>query len=145
MVWLLSSLLVLAGSFASAELPKKKIILSGKTLTVEIARTQEEQSKGLMYRRSLPENHGMLFIYKEERVLHFWMKNTFIPLSIGYFDKSRRLLEVQDMEASVSVLQAQVSRSTSSAPAQYALEVNRGWFKENKVQPGQKFRFLNSD
>ena len=75
-----------------------------------------------MFREELPEDRGMLFVFPDERVLEFWMRNTEIPLSIAFADASGRIVRIADMEP---LSDAPVS---SGAPARYALEVNRGWF-----------------
>jgi uncharacterized membrane protein (UPF0127 family) len=95
-----------------------------------------------MFRKSLPENEGMLFINDKEKPLRFWMKNTFIPLSIAYLDKDRKILNIEDMRPSTSIMQESVAISESVKPAQYALEMNQGWFKKNKIIPGHKFEFV---
>lgn len=113
---------------------------NGLTLTVEIAQSDEQRTRGLMYRQSLPVGAGMLFIFPEEQYLSFWMSNTLIPLSIGYFDKKRVLLEIHDMEPSVGpVRDENLPRYPSSRPAMYALEVQKGWFAKNKIKPGAVF------
>jgi uncharacterized membrane protein (UPF0127 family) len=102
-----------------------------RVLLVEIADTPAKRSTGLMYRKSLGKNEGMLFVYPEEDFLSFWMKNTFIPLSIGFFDKNGVLLETYDMRPN-QTLETYESRKK----AIYALEVNQGWFRENGIAPG---------
>jgi uncharacterized protein len=90
---------------------------------VEVADDLTEQAKGLMDRTTLGENKGMLFVYPEERKLSFWMKNTLIPLSIAFIDSEKPL----DDEPPSYV---------SAEPAQYALEVNQGFFERRGVKVG---------
>ena len=118
---------------------KKELKIGDKTLYVEIADTQEKRSQGLMYRKKLPSNAGMLFIFDKESIQNFWMKNTFIDLTIGFFDKSRVLIDMQDMDGVKSILQKDIPRASSKFPAKFALEVNKGWFKKNGIKLGQKF------
>lgn len=118
-----------------------KIQLGNQILQVEIADTPSTRSKGLMERDELPEQSGMLFVYPKEELLSFWMKNTRIPLSIGFFDKERRLLQVIDMDISKEKEPSVIY--SSYRPAKYALEVQRGWFKKYKIQLGDKFSMLN--
>jgi uncharacterized protein len=101
---------------------------------VEVADEPAEQAKGLMYRKALGKNRGMLFVYPEERELSFWMKNTLIPLSIAYIDSKRRIVDIQDMKP----LDDRPPHYVSSEPAQYALEVNRGFFKKRGVKVGDR-------
>jgi uncharacterized protein len=101
---------------------------------VEVADDPAEQAKGLMYRKTLGENRGMLFVYPEERELSFWMKNTLIPLSIAFIDSKRRIIDIQDMKP----LDDRPPHYVSSEPAQYALEVNRGFFEKRGVKVGDR-------
>lgn len=124
---------------------KKTIVFKNKTkLTVEVAVSNAERSHGLMYRKSMPKDQGMLFIFPEEQLMSFWMKNTYIPLSIGFFDKDKKLFEILDMNVvSGPVNDSQLENYVSSRAGKYALEVNQGWFSKNKIKPGEQFRFLD--
>jgi uncharacterized membrane protein (UPF0127 family) len=106
------------------------LTIKGKTLKVEVARTEQEKEKGLMFRERLGKDEGMLFVYEEEETLSFWMKNTFLPLSIAFIDKKGRIVDIQDMQP--FSLQTHVS----SRPAKYALEMNQGWFRRNGINVG---------
>jgi uncharacterized membrane protein (UPF0127 family) len=119
---------------------KEKITLAGKTISVEVAETSEQHEHGLMFRNSMPENDGMIFIFGEEDIRYFWMKNTYIDLSIGYFDKDKTLIDIQEMKAT-SMMETRPPSYPSAKPAMYALEMNKGWFAKNKVKLGQKFQF----
>ena len=116
----------------------KQINLGGKTITVEIADTEKKREHGLMFRENMPQNHGMLFIFDYEQPLNFWMKNTYIDLAIGYFDKDRTLVDIQEMK-STSVMTVDFPTYPSKKPAQYALEMNSGWFSANNVKLGSRF------
>lgn len=118
---------------------KEKIKIGNKIITVEIADSHEKQAYGLMHRSSLNTDQGMLFIFSDEQVRSFWMKNTFVPLSIGYFDAQKKLIDIQDMKPAVSEMQADFPSYVSSGPAQYALEMSLGWFQKNKIKLGQRF------
>ena len=108
-------------------------------LKVQIAKTQEEQEKGLMFKKKLSEEEGMLFVFSEEKIAGFWMKNTTIPLSIGFFNSKKRLFEIIDMEPANQIeLNPPVYQSKD--PALYALEVNKGWFKRKKIKIGTKLK-----
>ncbi|WCL50267.1 DUF192 domain-containing protein [Leptospira sp. GIMC2001] len=108
------------------------VVKIGKaSLRVEIADTPQRRSTGLMFRTKLARNEGMLFVFPNEDYLSFWMKNTKIPLSIGYFDQDGILLEIHNMKPNQTT---EVYNARSKAI--YALEVNQGWFKENGVSIG---------
>ncbi|MDQ3864602.1 MAG: DUF192 domain-containing protein [Actinomycetota bacterium] len=121
----------------SSKLPTVTIDVSGGEkvrVWVEIADDPYERARGLMYRRSLGENRGMLFVYPRERELSFWMKNTFIPLSIAFIDSERRIIDIQDMRP----LDDQPPGYDSAEPAKYALEVNQGFFEKSGVKVGDR-------
>jgi hypothetical protein len=99
---------------------------------VEIADDPWEDAKGLMYRTALGENRGMLFVYPDERPLSYWMRNTFIPLSIAYIDSEGRITDILDMKP----LDDKLPHYVSSEPVQYALEVNQGFFDKSGVEVG---------
>jgi uncharacterized protein len=120
----------------------KTIVFStGKSLKAEIAKNDQDRAKGLMFRKTLPEGTGMLFVFKNDQFLSFWMKNTYVPLTIGFFDNHKKLLEMKDMEPHLGpVPDDKLPRYESSLPARYALEVPKGWFKKNKVPIGATFK-----
>lgn len=127
-------------SFKTAQLK-----IGGKTLTVELAQTPEQRTQGLMHRTELKDGTGMLFIFGRETPQSFWMKNTLIPLSIGYFDKSKKLVRVLKMNPeSKMVRDGELKRYESGAPALFALEVPQGWFEKNKVKVGATFELKAS-
>jgi uncharacterized membrane protein (UPF0127 family) len=103
---------------------------------IELATTPESRSCGLSRRKSLPANRGMLFVYADPEILTFWMKDTHIPLSIAFIDADRRIVSIQKM------IPLQINPDhISPVPAQFALEVNRGWFEENDVGIGDTLTF----
>ncbi|MFN7729033.1 MAG: DUF192 domain-containing protein [Bdellovibrio sp.] len=114
----------------------QKIEVANVPLLVEVADTPQRLARGLMFRTSLGEGKGMLFIFENEEIRGFWMKNTFVPLSIGFFDRNKKLLEIQDMEPVKSEMELNPPSYTSNAPAMYALEVPRGWFQKHKIKIG---------
>ena len=109
--------------------------LKGETFTIEVADSPGKQELGLMFRDSMPKDHGMLFIFPGESMRSFWMKNTRIPLDIIYFDAEFRL---------VSVSSAKPCRTTrcpgypSDGPAKYVLELNQGLADELQLEVGDR-------
>ena len=106
------------------------LTIGGKTIKVEVARTEKEQERGLMFRERMGKDEGMLFVYEREERLSFWMKNTRLPLSIAFIDKGGRIVDIQDMEP------FSLDTHTSAYPARYALEMNRGWFAREGIKVG---------
>ena len=134
--WLSICLLALfwAGCAREESATRRLIIaVGGQQLDVEVADTPELQRKGLMGRRDLADNAGMIFLLDPPRRATFWMRDTFVPLSVAYADVSGRIMEIQDMtpldETPI------ISRSEQVA---FALEVNQGWFEKHGVRPGSK-------
>lgn len=111
------------------------LTLKEKKIRVEVARTESEKAKGLMFRESLGEDEGIIFVYAREEILSFWMKNTRIPLSIAFIDQRGRIVDIQDMEP------FSLRTHFSARPAQYALEMNKGWFQRNGVGVGDFVKF----
>lgn len=107
-------------------------------LEVEIANTPSSRNQGLMGRDSLPEKTGMLFVYDDPEILCFWMKNTRIPLTVGFFNAEKALIQTEDMDPPKSS-HSPLRLYKSTKPAQYALEVPQHWFKKNKISLGEKF------
>jgi uncharacterized membrane protein (UPF0127 family) len=111
-----------------------ELSVKGKKIKAEVARTEEEKSRGLMFREKMGPEEGMLFIYEREEFLSFWMKNTPLPLSIAFLDRNGRIVDLQDMEP------FNLRTHTSARPAKYALEMNRNWFRKNGVKVGDVIR-----
>ena len=109
------------------------IISSDGTRTeveIEIADDRAEQQRGLMERTELAENAGMLFVFDREEPRSFWMRNTLIPLSIAYIDSDGRIVDIKDMQP------LDETSVPSAEPAQYALEVNQGFFEARGIEVG---------
>ena len=134
--YLIPSLCLLwASAVYSQGLPKIPIYVKGREIRVEVAKTEEERSRGLMERASLGKDEGMLFIFEAEGIHGFWMKNTLLPLSIAFIDKEGNIVQITDMEPRT------LSVHDPPKPVLYALEMNRGWFATNRIKAGDIMRF----
>ncbi len=111
------------------EEPVKKNI---EKISVELAITPAQQQRGFMERKLIPEGTGMIFLYKEDTKLRFWMKNTPHPLSIAFIDSSGIIKEIYDM----TPYSLETIESTYSV--RYALEVPQGMFKRMDIKEGDK-------
>lgn len=103
-----------------------QVQLGDTIFKVELAQTDHERAQGLMYRESMSDDAGMLFIFDDEQPRSFWMKNTLIALDIIYFDRNRRLVSIQH---DVPPCRNTISRCPgypSTGPAAYVLEINAG-------------------
>lgn len=105
--------------------------VSGQSVIAEVADTNPLRRKGLMHRTSMVPDHGMLFVYPDERERSFWMKNTLLPLSIAYINQGGTIVHMADMEP----LDERSVRSLY--PAMYALEMPQGWFDAHGVMVGE--------
>ena len=103
------------------------------SIKAEVADTPQTSENGLMFRDSLEEDRGMLFVFEQPKTASFWMRNTKIPLSIAYVDSTGKILEIKSLEP----LDETVVPSASDQVA-YALEVNQGWFGRHGIAPGAK-------
>jgi uncharacterized protein len=114
-------------------LKKNKVVpinVAGIELEVELAITPEELALGLMHRKKLENNEGMLFAFPKERFLSFWMKNTSIPLSIAFIKGNGRIIQIESMKP------YSLDTHISKEKVMYALEMNDGWFKMHNVKEG---------
>ena len=96
----------------------------------EIANTEQDRLRGLMFRDKLAENSGMIFLYPRPEASAMWMKNTRIALSVAFIDTNGRILNIAEMEPYSEEAHA------SSGAAAYALEMNRGWFRKQGIKAG---------
>ena len=101
-------------------------------LKVEVAASDPQREKGLMFRDKLGRNDGMLFIFDQPAYHAMWMKNTLVPLSVAFVDGQGVILNVLDMEPQT------LDSHMSAGPAIYAIETNKGWFAEKKIKAGDK-------
>lgn len=132
-LWLLALLLAACAARAEAPqtgLPVIELDIAGHKLTVEVAATPESRNIGLMHRRMLPEDRGMLFVFPVPAIYSMWMANTHIPLSVAYLDPQGRIINIRDMPP--------LTHSSYSAgdDALYAIETNQGWFAKRGIGPG---------
>lgn len=131
-------LIALAWSFpvAAQSLATMELTINGHRVTAEVAATEAARTTGLMRRFSLRPDHGMLFVFAEPQPLAFWMKNTYIPLSIAFIGSDGRILNIADMAPQTEMTH------DSRGPALYALEMRKGWFAQFGIGPGDRVEGL---
>jgi uncharacterized membrane protein (UPF0127 family) len=112
-----------------------ELILAGEKFDVEVARSREEQQRGLMFRKRLGSREGMLFAYDRDQQLSFYMKNTEIPLSIAFIAADGEILEIRDMEP------LSLKTISSRRAVRYALEVPLGTFRTLNLKAGDRVVF----
>jgi uncharacterized membrane protein (UPF0127 family) len=111
-------------------LPIAPLTIGKHKVMAEVAITPDQRSVGLMHRFSLKPDHGMLFVFERADMQFFWMKNTFIALSIAFIAADGRIVNIEDMRPQT------VESHYSKAPVLYALEMRKGWFAERGIGPG---------
>ena len=119
----------------SQSILKIPLYIHQKEIWVEVAKTPEETSHGLMGRKHLGKDEGMLFIFETEDYHGFWMKDTLIPLSIAFIDKGGRIVWITDMKPLT------LNSHVPPKPILYALEMNKGWFYSFGIKVGDFVRF----
>jgi len=141
--WLIAALAVLAAPLfigatpRPSDLPSVELKIKGHAIQAEVAASDETRETGLMNRFSLRPDSGMLFVFSQPQPLSFWMKNTYVPLSIAFIDADGRILNIEDM--------APLTQGThlSRGLALYALEMKKGWFASHDIGPGDRVEGLN--
>jgi uncharacterized membrane protein (UPF0127 family) len=129
-------LLLIAGC-ASAGAPW--VELAGKRYAVEVANSDAAREQGLMFRKHMDADHGMLFVHERQTPLAYWMKNTLIPLDILFFDNQRRLVS-QQRDVPPCTLGDGCPVYPSAAPARYVLELNAGQASKLSLHNGVTLR-----
>lgn len=112
------------------------MIFGADTVRAEVAATPREREQGLMGRTELPAGTGMLFVFDDQATRRFWMRNTLIPLDIGFLDQRQVMVDIQQMDPMDEDL------TESRAPAMFALEVPQGWFESQGIEVGTQARVV---
>ena len=125
--------LVLAGGVAAqGAMPVVELSAGFHRIEAEVAATTENRMVGLMNRRSMPAQRGMVFAFTQENTHCMWMRNTYVPLSVAFIDADGVIINIEDMQP-----QTETSHC-SKKPARYALEMNQGWFAQRGIKPGAR-------
>ncbi|GMO25648.1 MAG: DUF192 domain-containing protein [Termitinemataceae bacterium] len=124
---------------AQPKLKTKDIVIENTdghsiSLKVELAETEVERNTGLMFRKDLKEGEGMLFIYKKDTMMSFWMKNTLIPLSTAFIRSDGTIIDIFDMYPH------NTNSVQSTRSARYALEVPQGYYSANNIVVGNRVK-----
>ncbi len=118
-------------------LPKITLSVGGQTVHADVAATESARQVGLMFRKQMGKNEGMMFVFPQLAYHAMWMKNTLIPLSVAYMDDSGKILSIHEMQP-----QTEISHQ-AAGPARFALEMNAAWFNTHKVNVGDTIKGLN--
>ncbi len=120
-----------------SDLPIVNLTIDGHEAVVEVANTEPTRMTGLMFRRDMGKDNGMLFVFSDAQSRAFWMKNTLIPLSIAFIDASGKILNVLEMPPLTE------QSFLSAGPAKYALEMNTGWYEKLGIKAGDSIKGLD--
>lgn len=128
----LASLAALFASSTQAQMPRMELNAGMHRIEAEVAADMPNRMQGLMHRKSLGTNQGMLFVFLQAERHCMWMRNTLIPLSVAFLDEAGRIINIADMQPHSE------ANHCAAAPARFALEMNQGWFASRGLRPGQK-------
>lgn len=130
LILLLLSVFISAAAYAQQTSKTAELSIGMFRIQAEVAATERDRQTGLMNRKSMPQQAGMLFVFEQTALHCFWMKNTLLPLSIAFIDESGKIVSTTDMQP-----QTEESHCPSK-PIRYALEMNQGWFRSHGVPVG---------
>jgi uncharacterized membrane protein (UPF0127 family) len=114
------------------DLPTVRMTLGGRAFTLEVARTDLQIRTGMMFRKSLPEDHGMIFVFPDEAERSFWMKNCEFPLDVIFVDARQRIVSFPTMQPHDE------TGTPSHGPARWAIEINGGLATQLGLRPGDR-------
>mgnify|MGYP002776445778 FL=1 len=134
--FLLSLALLASGQLASAQMPMIEMTAGFHRIEAEVAADNQNRQIGLMNRKAMPAQRGMLFVFTEKNTHCMWMRNTFIPLSVAFLDEEGVIINIEDMQPQTE------NNHCAKVPARFALEMNLGWFAQRAIKPGSKLNGL---
>lgn len=127
----LCALLVAAPAFAQTPpMPRAELTAGFHRIEAEVAANQADRTQGLMHRRVLAPNQGMIFAFPQTAMHCFWMKNTPLPLAIAFLDEKGKIVSIDEMAPETE------DNHCPAEPARFALEMNAGWFKAKGLKAG---------
>jgi uncharacterized membrane protein (UPF0127 family) len=119
-----------ASASAQQPMPATELTVGMYRIEAEVAANQRNRELGLMHRKSMPQQHGMLFVFDKSARHCMWMRNTLLPLAVAFLDEQARIINVEEMQPQTD------DNHCAAAPARFALEMNGGWFKARGFAPG---------
>ena len=123
---------LLACPLAQAQMPRLELNAGLHRIDAEVAADQQNRMQGLMNRRSMATNQGMLFVFTQADRHCMWMRNTLLPLSVAFLDERGQILNIEDMKPQTE------NNHCAASPARFALEMNQGWFASKGIKAGQR-------
>lgn len=117
---------------ARGEMPVVELGAGMFRIEAEVASSGPAREEGLMHRRQMAPNRGMLFVFPQQARHCMWMRNTHLPLSVAFLDETGAIVNVEDMQPQTE------DNHCAAKPARYALEMNLGWFRKRGIGAGQR-------
>jgi uncharacterized membrane protein (UPF0127 family) len=128
--------MITVATAGESNLKRQQFQIGTYLIDAELARTAEERQRGLMFRESLAENQGMMFQFSQTDQYCMWMKNTLIPISIAFIDEQGKIINIEEMQANSE------QTTCAKSKARYALEMNKGWYRQREIKVGQQIQGL---
>lgn len=128
----IAGLLFSAAVVAQGAMPVVELSAGLHRIEAEVAATDPNRQLGLMNRKAMPAQHGMLFVFDHDNTHCMWMRNTLLPLSVAFLDAGGTIINIEDMQPQTE------TNHCARQPARYALEMNLGWFAQRGIKPGMK-------
>jgi hypothetical protein len=126
-----------AGVWAQNSMPVMELSAGFHRIEAEVAASDQNRQVGLMNRKAMPQQRGMLFVFTQNNTHCMWMRNTLIPLSVAFVDDEGYIINIEDMQPQTE------DNHCARQPARYALEMNLGWFAQRGIKPGVKLGGLD--
>ena len=123
-----------AGPSLAQPMPLAELGAGMYRIEAEVAHTAQARQVGLMMRKTMAPQRGMVFVFEHDATHCMWMKNTFMPLSVAFVDAQGKVINIEDMQPQSE------DNHCAAAPARFALEMNLGWFRERGIKAGDVLR-----
>lgn len=130
-------LLLSAAAWAQGAMPVIELTAGFYRIEAEVAASDQNRQTGLMNRRTMPQQHGMLFVFPQDNTHCMWMRNTLLPLSVAFIDADGYIINIENMKPQTE------DNHCAKVPARYALEMNLGWFSQRGLRPGSKLQGID--
>ena len=124
--------------WAQSAMPRVELTAGFYRIEAEVAANDKDRQTGLMHRKSMAPQQGMLFVFEQPNTYCMWMRNTLIPLSVAFLDDEGRIINIEDMQPQTE------DNHCARRPVRYALEMNIGWFAQRGIQAGSKLGGLKA-
>jgi hypothetical protein len=133
----LSGLALAAAAWAQNAMPVLELSAGFHRIEAEVAANDQNRQTGLMNRKTMPPQRGMLFVFTQANTHCMWMRNTLIPLSVAFIDEEGYVINIEDMQPQTE------DNHCARKPARFALEMNLGWFAQRGIKPGVRLGGLD--